>query len=325
MRRICLRLLVSFVCGVCPLFAIVTAGPPVNFVTPLGRGFDGVVSLFVDTSTFSFQCSGVLLGTGRYVLTAAHCVTDSLGHADVISAGALIETPSQVSFIQGAGVSVYPGYDGNLLHGNDLAILALASPAPPAADRYEVYAGTDEVGRVGLLAGYGLTGKGRTDLSVTPGERRAGLNRLDADGSLVGFSGGQGLLLYDFDNGRAANDGFGLLFGIHDLGEAGREVLPSFGDSGGPTFLSGSVAGIHSFVFRLKSANGLTSDVDTRFNQSFGEFGADTRLSMYADWIHAQTSSVPEPSCWAPVMLALVALLVRRHRTRAVCRASRLT
>jgi len=233
----------------------------------------------------------------------------------MVSAGALIETPLQLSLIQGTHVAVYPGYNGDLLHGNDLAIITLASAAPAGADRYRVYRGTDEIGRIGLLAGYGVTGQGKTDLSITPGERRAGLNRLDADGSLAGFSGGSGLLLYDFDNGHAANDGFGLFFGLHDLGEGGNEVLPSFGDSGGPTFLSGAIAGIHSFVFRRQPTRGLTSDVDTIFNQSFGEFGADTRLSLYADWIHAQTSPVPEPSYWAPVMLALVVLLVRRDRS----------
>jgi len=45
------------------------------------------------------------------------------------------------------------------------------------------------------------------------------------------------MLVYDFDNGNAANDGFGVLYGIHDLGVGDGEVNSAPGDSGSPTFI----------------------------------------------------------------------------------------
>jgi hypothetical protein len=118
------------------------------------------------------------------------------------------------------------------------------------------------------------------------------------------------LLLYDFDNGLPQNDGFGRLLSLYDLGEGLDEVLPSFGDSGGPTFLHGAIAGLHSFSFRLGS-----SDVDGILNQSFGEFGADVRISAYANWIDSQ-AAVPEPSCLALTVFAFFSLMVRHRLAR---------
>ena len=103
---------------------------------------------------------------------------------------------------------------------------------------------------------------------------------------------------------------FGQLLRLHDLGEGFDEVLPSFGDSGGPTFLHGAIAGLHSFSFRVGS-----SDIDGILNQSFGEFGADVRISAYANWIDAETA-VPEPSCLFPAGFALFTLMARRRLAR---------
>jgi hypothetical protein len=54
------------------------------------------------------------------------------------------------------------------------------------------------------------------------------------------------MLVYDFDNGNAANDGFGVLYGIHDLGVGDGEVNSAPGDSGSPTFIDGKIVGINS-------------------------------------------------------------------------------
>jgi len=294
----------------CPLLAIVTAGPPDAYLTPLGAGWDGVASLEVTRSTTSVGCTGALLPSGRQLLTAAHCVTDSTGIADVFGLTALFETAGVFDLIDYNSVTIYPGYTGDPLAGNDLAIVTLSRAAPADADRYPIYRGSDELGQVGQLAGYGLTGQGRTDITFPPGQRRVGLNRLDADGSALPLAGGSSLLLYDFDNGLPQNDGFGRSLGLHDLGEGLNEVLPSFGDSGGPTFLSGQIAGLHSFSFRMGN-----SDIDDTLNQSFGEFGADVRISAYANWIDAQTA-VPEPSNLALTVLAFFILMVRRHVAR---------
>ena len=70
---------------------------------------------------------------------------------------------------------------------------------------------------------------------------------------------------------------FGL-FNFLDLPD--YEVLSAPGDSGGPTFIDGYIAGVTSYGYRLSG-----SDIDGGLNSSFGEFGADTRVSSYINWI----------------------------------------
>ena len=103
------------------------------------------------------------------------------------------------------------------------------------------------------------------------------------------------------------------------LARGWEKEFPAHGDSGGPTFLNGAVAGIHSFSFRVSS-----SDVDDTLNQSFGEFSADVRLSEYADWIDAEVT-VPEPPSLTlvlPTLFTLAVLLLRRRYAAAelVCK-----
>jgi hypothetical protein len=294
-----------------PVVGMVTAGPPEQSLVSFGKGLDGVAKLLVDTSTVSNICSGALLPTGRHVVTAAHCVADASGRSDVVSLSVIFETAEVFSLISGQNVIVHPSYSGDPAVGADLAIVVLSALAPSGANRYTIYRADDELGRIALMAGYGVTGRGRRDLSVPFELRRAGSNRLDADGSAFRFPGGDYLLLYDFDNGSRYNDGFGLLAGVHDLGEGQREILPSYGDSGGPTLFGDALVGIHSFGFRMRS-NGMMSDVDDALNQSFGEFGADVRLSRYGGWIDA--ALVPEPGAAAQIFLVLIVLVALRRR-----------
>jgi hypothetical protein len=66
--------------------------------------------------------------------------------------------------------------------------------------------GTDELGQAGCSR-LRRTGQGR-DLTIPPDQRR--VSGIGSTRNIVRLSAGDGLLLYDFDNGRAANDGFGL-------------------------------------------------------------------------------------------------------------------
>ncbi len=127
------------------------------------------------------------------------------------------------------------------------------------------------------------------------------------------------IMMYDFDNGLAANDAFDAYFGVAGLGLGDMEVLAGRGDSGGPTFIDGKIAGITSFGITFTDLEGGlcvpgNPDLVCGLNNTFGEFGGDTRVSAYAGWIAA---SVPEPSEYALMILGLAVLGVALRRTRA--------
>ncbi|MEM9245090.1 MAG: hypothetical protein AAGA67_05030, partial [Cyanobacteria bacterium P01_F01_bin.153] len=87
---------------------------------------------------------------------------------------------------------------------------------------------------------------------------------------------------YDFDNGSPQNDAFGRDFGTPDLGLGQAEIGAAGGDSGGPAFINGQIAGIASYGGSPESPGAdLTPTNDT----SFGEFFGDTRVSFYQGWI----------------------------------------
>ncbi len=88
------------------------------------------------------------------------------------------------------------------------------------------------------------------------------------------------LLAYDFDSGQPANDAFYRLFNLRDLGLGAAEAMVAPGDSGGPHFINGLIAGVTAGILRP-----AISDIDGALNSSFGEIGIDTRVSYYASWI----------------------------------------
>lgn len=269
----------------------------------------GTATVNFDIGPFEFDTnwsgSGVLLATGRHVLTAAHCIK---GTETVLSDGtsltySYIATSGTVTFRLPGGRDVaipvskftaHPGWDHNALHGNDIGILELEFTAPSEIERYDVYrlaGGTPveaaELGSRALLVGYGLKGTGTDGATPdTDGTERWGWNQYDATmAGVADVLNGDSQLVFDFDNGLAANDCLGILKVHTDLGLGDFEVNIASGDSGGPGFVDGLVAGIHSYG---RGFEGLP-DVKPGTNSSFGEIAVDTRVSAYADWIDSVT------------------------------------
>jgi hypothetical protein len=300
---------------------IVTSGDPndIRYATRLGAGYDGVGRLLVDRTDGGVACTASLLGSGRQVLTAAHCVTDNSGFLNAFGA--------EVSFITSAGeekilvssYSVHPDWNGNVKAGADVAVLTLSHTAPALVDRYALYGDTREIGAAVEVVGFGLTGTGSSGAIIDDGKRRRGRNRLDATaretvGRLPGWTAGTNVLLSDFDDGSRRHDALGLFFNISDLGMGLGEAIPAPGDSGGPGLIGGRIAVISSFGARLSRADGGTSDVDSLLNWTTGELTGFTRVSSYESWIEDQVHPIPEPGYFVPVGVSFLTTLFRHFR-----------
>jgi hypothetical protein len=70
------------------------------------------------------------------------------------------------------------------------------------------------------------------------------------------------------------------------LGFGADEVLSASGDSGGPGFIHGAIAGVGSDGARLPEA-----DVDDILNSSWGQFGFDVRVSAFQEFILQATDN----------------------------------
>ena len=91
-------------------------------------------------------------------------------------------------------------------------------------------------------------------------------------------------LIADFDNGLSTNDALGRFIGSISTGLGEYEGLISPGDSGGPAFINGKIAGVASYVAAL-SNNSAHPDIDSLANSSYGEIGFWQRVSSYQQWI----------------------------------------
>ena len=239
----------------------------------VGHDEDGVVAIL---SGDSVVASGSLLWTGRHILTAAH-VAESLSVSNT-SVGFNLTTPQ---YVTASSFTIHESYNGDIGDGFDLAIIELSETAPTDANRYELYTGTDEVGQTFEIGGYGNPGTGDGgDVSDSSFTQRFGFNKFEALGNEVGFGWHEDILIFDFDNGLSANDALGHLIGSNDLGLGSLEVNTAPGDSGGPSFIDGKIAGVTSGGVYVEG-----TDVDFRTNSSFGEISLNVRVSSFVDWI----------------------------------------
>jgi hypothetical protein len=328
-----------------------TRGDPAGFVPQPPYPYTGVANIVgFDTQVNDYiRGSGALISgpAGDFILTAAHVVDtlDLVNHN--INIGFNVDPtkppgnpPSNFVWTTAAATYVYPGWDGQHTLGNDIALIKLAGPAPVGAQRYEIYRGSDEVGAIGEKVGYGMSGPGEGGISgpysLASGTQHAGQNRYDALADIFGdiftanipelarpLAGTQ--LAYDFDDGTLDHDAFGFLFGgaypaflqyasVPALLGVTDEVMAAPGDSGGPTFIDGRIAGVTSYALRITFVDPPgTSDINNLLDSSYGEFAVDTRVSYYAGWID---SVIPEPVTLVGVLLGMGALAryIRRRQ-----------
>lgn len=250
-----------------------------------GDGYDGVVRV----SYGGYYGTGTLLFDGRAILTAAHLFGGATGAASVT-----FETRTGTQTLSATEILQHPGYDTQ--SNNDLAIVWLSGTAPIAADRYDIYRDSDEIGQAFTFSGYGRTGRGSTGATSSDTSspiRLKAANQFDADAATLKSYLGSGMawtplagtqLIADFDNGISANDALGRLMYRYDSGRGLDEGLIAQGDSGGPAFLQNKVAGLASYTASLTRGS-IDPDIDTSNNSSFGEIAAWQRVSAYQQWI----------------------------------------
>ena len=250
-----------------------------------GDGYDGVVRV----SYGGYYATGALLFDGRAILTTAHLFSGKSGTAQVT-----FETRSGSQTLTGTKILTHTGYDtqGN----NDLALVWLSSTAPTTADRYNLYRDSNEIGQIFTMLGYGRTGTGSTGATSSDTAspiRLKAANQFDADTATLKSYLGSGMawtplagtqLIADFDNGSTTNDALGRLIYRNDLGQGLSEGFIAQGDSGGPAFLNGQIAGVASYTASLSSGS-INPDIDAISNSSFGEIAAWQRVSAYQQWI----------------------------------------
>ncbi len=311
---------------------------------------NGVVALIMNYGPGqNFICSGSLMSDRVSILTAAHCVSDGAGTAGPLTTtaffyggpngDALLTSPGVGTAVPISQIIVHPGYTGQVIDQNDIAVLRLSVEAPAFAQGYGVNVVGGIVGQDYTIAGVGgrSTGGGAIGVNAGTGRMREGDNRYDftlGDAAFGGFFtdldiNGENFfgtaqiensIIADFDSGLAANDASCILgvsaFGANpgqfcDLGRGIREASSAGGDSGGPQFLKGKVSSVTSYGLSFGANFG---DAVAGLQSSFGEFNGFVPTYIHAAFI--QSAMVPEPGTWAMLIagFGLTGAMMRRQR-----------
>jgi hypothetical protein len=186
-----------------------------------------------------------------------------------------------------------PGFVAtDLTQGFDLELVRLDSNVAGVAPAL-IYDGFFELNQIGTFVGHGWFGTGLTGQNPPSGTKRAGSNVIDVFGTNAGMPNqlaldanpldpNNNILLADFDSPT---------LDANSLAPFGTPIPTNLEysiarlDSGGGTFMNFGgqwrLVGIHSFI-----ANG---------NGVYGTVMADTRVSLYTDWITSVTGITPVP------------------------------
>ena len=236
----------------------------------LGSNYSSVGHISLHSSDGNdYLASGTLIDS-HWVLTAGHVVD---------GATSLWWNPDpQGQAFQGYQASqwyAFPKWNGNVSSGYDLGLMYFTTDlaAQAGIDPSLLYTGSNEVGQVGTMVGYGTTGTGLTGYTTYDYQKRGGQNMIDAVLNTPGKD--NRVLLSDFDNPHNAADSSWGSSSPLDL-----EALISPGDSGGGLFLDiggiNYLAGVNSFGWGI---------LDGDPNSDYGDAAGFTRVSSFVDWI----------------------------------------
>lgn len=336
--------------------------PPLNNIgggSPIykpGSNKSGVVALITETNEGLFICSGSLLGGGRHIATAAHCVAGTDGQRNAISTTAYFfngdpdtRTPFHISGVA-KNVSEYfihPEYTGEVIDQNDIAVLRLYSVAPQGFERYDLFTPAGLTGAEFNVAGYGarstVGGDQGTagDAAARTGYLREGDNRYDyawGDPRFQGFFtdliAGENFFgtaevefsyVSDFDNGNPNQDAARRIANALGLGLLGDQFFADTGLGDREAAVAGGDSGGPGFINgQLASINSYGLSFGTGFgdilpglNNSFGEFSGYVPVFIHEDFI-TSAAAIPEPSSWAMLIagFGLCGTTLRRRRAR---------
>ncbi len=244
--------------GDAPAWAIVVSDDPIAHEPTPPSDYDMVGVMLYKGSRGS---SAVLIDPW-HVLTARH----------VLNVGGLYNHSFELDLADGTHTYAITA---RFLHpAADLAVGRLDRPT--GLPGHDLYRQSSEVGKVGILVGYGISGVGAPDKYTYPrGVKRYGENLIN----LIHTEGGVDYLVMDFDGPSQPGP---LAPGT--LGTS-REVILADGDSGGPTFIDVGgellVAGLHLSMLDYND-NDIVPD--------YGDLGFDLRISPLANWIDDQLS-----------------------------------
>ncbi len=234
------------------------------------------------------KASGVLIAPD-WLVTDAHVVTE--GSTERQGSKRL---PASTLSVQLGGrsiavreVIVHPEYFGpsfsgatDLLtkKGLDVALIRLAETVQ-GIEPARLYRGTNEVGRLAALVGFGTSGTSSTAITAPGpvGVKRAGTNVIDQVGGKVGSRTiPPHYLVTDFDSPVRSLSQTG------DSVPVALEYLPLGGDSGGGLFIED--AGVW-YLAGLFATSTIKINTDMTRDGLYGTVSYATRVNAIADWL----------------------------------------